>query len=186
MSGGLSGALAGAAASRELAVAQRLLRAHAVDRTSMGDRHGPAAHPTASRVEAGGLAPELDEDLLRDLLGRGRDRERPAARCRRPWAPAGRRARRTPTRRPPATRAITHPRRHALTHSDHRRRSTASPRRSCRRPMGPATSPTCGSCSEPVREADQSPSARSEVRARRGPGGRRRPRGPAARRRRTS
>ena len=33
---------------------------------------GPATHTTAGRVETGCLAPELDEDLLSDLLGIGR------------------------------------------------------------------------------------------------------------------
>ena len=54
-----------------LTVAPRLLRTHAVNRTSMSDHHGPTTHPASSRVEPGCLAPELDERLLCDLLGLG-------------------------------------------------------------------------------------------------------------------
>ena len=54
-----------------LTVAPRLLGTHTVNRPSMSDRHGPATHPTTSRVETGRLAPQLDEDLLGDLLGLG-------------------------------------------------------------------------------------------------------------------
>ena len=68
---GFSGVPARAAECDALTVAPRLLGPHAVDRTPASDRHGPAMHPTASRVEAGCVAPHLDEHLLRDLLGLG-------------------------------------------------------------------------------------------------------------------
>ena len=119
----------------ELAVAQRLLRTHAVDRTSMGDRHGPTTHPTASRVETGCLAPELDEDLLGDLLGLGGIADDPqhdaVDRGRQLVVELGER----PLDRPSRSEPSTHPGQRSR--RPHHRR-------------------TCGPCSEPVRRADQS------------------------------
>ena len=52
-----------------LAIAVRLLATDPVDGAPMGDRHGPGADAPPLAIEAGRLPPDLDEDLLRDLLG---------------------------------------------------------------------------------------------------------------------
>ena len=46
-----------------------LLAADAIDRPPVGDRHRPRPHRPAAAVEARRLPPDLDEDLLGDLLG---------------------------------------------------------------------------------------------------------------------
>ena len=56
-------------ADRSLAGAMGLLAAHAVDGPPVGDRDGPRANAAPVAVEARRLPPQLDEDLLGDLLG---------------------------------------------------------------------------------------------------------------------
>ena len=52
-----------------LTVAAGLLAAHTVDGPAPGDRRRPGVHRAACAVEARRLAPDLEEDLLSDLLG---------------------------------------------------------------------------------------------------------------------
>src|SRR4029450_12060035 len=52
-----------------LAVATRLLTAHAIDGPPPGDRRRPRPHRPAAAVVARRLAPDLEEHLLGHLLG---------------------------------------------------------------------------------------------------------------------
>ena len=83
------------AASARLTVAAGLLAAHTVDGPAPGDRRRPGPHRAAAAVEARRLAPDLEEDLLSDLLGMARIVEHPLAHADRRAGRAGRRARRT-------------------------------------------------------------------------------------------
>ena len=67
----------------QLAVPVRLLAAHTVDGSPVGDRDRPRRDAAARAVEAGRLAPDLDEDLLGHLLGLRRITQRRAGRRRR-------------------------------------------------------------------------------------------------------
>ena len=61
-------------------------RTHAVDRTAMGDGQNPAGRRASSGIEAGGLAPHLEQGVLDDfvsLVRVGKDPEGDAVRARR-------------------------------------------------------------------------------------------------------